>query len=130
MKSSAISTSYQISWIDYTLQYILGQKFLQYNMQNSKTLQWKLVQFSKPVRDFFNLILVFNEISPRYSNDKNKVLFSTVVNWGCFMNNLSTNILKWLLIKDKEYPFCKKTCFKKLSFLWNLVQSEEICKQQ
>ena len=38
---SAVATSYQVGWIDYALQNILGQKFRQNKMQNVKTLQWK-----------------------------------------------------------------------------------------
>ena len=38
---SEVTTSYQVDWIDYTLQDILGQKFWQYNTQNAKTLQRK-----------------------------------------------------------------------------------------
>ena len=36
---SAVATSYQVGWIDYALQNILGQKFRQNKMQNVKTLQ-------------------------------------------------------------------------------------------
>ena len=37
----AVATSYEVGWIDYTLQDILDQKFWQYNIQNAKALQWK-----------------------------------------------------------------------------------------
>ena len=33
---SAVTTSYQVGWVDYTLQDILGQKFRQYIIQNAK----------------------------------------------------------------------------------------------
>ena len=36
---SAVATSYQVGWIYYTLQDIIGQKFWQYKIQNVKTLQ-------------------------------------------------------------------------------------------
>ena len=39
LKRVQLQTSYQVGWIDYTLQDILGQKFGQYNIQNAKTLQ-------------------------------------------------------------------------------------------
>ena len=35
---SAVATSYQVDWIDYTLQNILGQKFWQYKIKNAKAL--------------------------------------------------------------------------------------------
>ena len=58
--------------------------------KNSLNLQ----EFSKPSTDFPNLVRVCEEISQRYGNHKNEVFFSTVVNWGHLMNNLSTNVLK------------------------------------
>ena len=39
-KSAGIP-SYQVGWIDYTLQNNLGQKFWQHKIQNARTLQWK-----------------------------------------------------------------------------------------
>ena len=83
-------------------------------------------EFSKPLRDFLNLILVCKKISPRYGNDKNKVFFPTVFNCGRLINNFSTNALKQLSINDKGYPSFKTTCYKKLSYSWTLVQSNEI----
>ena len=91
---------------------------------------WSLQEFSKPFRYFLDLVLVCKEISPWYGNDKNKVFFSTVINWGCLINNLSTNVLKQLSINGKGYPYFKNTYFKKLSSSWNLVQSEQILKQR
>ena len=41
VEKSAVETSYQVGWIDSTLQNILGQKFWQYNIQNAKTQPWK-----------------------------------------------------------------------------------------
>ena len=38
---SAVAASYQVGWIDYAPQDILGQKFWQYKIQNAKNLQWK-----------------------------------------------------------------------------------------
>ena len=38
-----------------------------------------------------NFVLACEDFSPRYGNDKKKVFFSTVVNWGRFMNNLVVN---------------------------------------
>ena len=35
----AVATSYEVGWIDYRLQDILGQKFWQYNIQNAKALE-------------------------------------------------------------------------------------------
>ena len=35
-------------------------------------------EFSKPLGDLLNFVLVCKEISPRYGNDKSKVFFSTV----------------------------------------------------
>ena len=49
---SAVATSYQVGWIDYTLQNILGQKFWQYKIQIAKTLQWKYKsEIHRPVLD-------------------------------------------------------------------------------
>ena len=62
-----------------------------------------------------DLILVCKEISLRYCNGKNKVFFTTFVNWGCLMNNLSTSVLKQLSINNKEYLFFKKTCPRNLA---------------
>ena len=62
---------------------------------------WSLQEFSKPLREFLKLLLVCKEISPRYGNDKNKVFFSTVINWGRLINNLSTIVLKLFCVISK-----------------------------
>ena len=49
---------------------------------------WSLQNVSIPIRDFLYLVIVGQEISPRYGNDKKKVFWLTVVNWGCLMSNL------------------------------------------
>ena len=46
------------------------------------------------------------------------------------MKNLSTNVLKQLSINGKGYPYFKKACFIKLSFLLNFVQTEQTLKQR
>ena len=38
---SAVTTSYQVGWVDYTLQDIFGQKFRQYKIQNAKNMKRK-----------------------------------------------------------------------------------------
>ena len=86
-----------------------------------------LQEIIKTSKDFFNLVFVCEEISPRYGNDKNKVFFSPVVNWERLMNKLSTNVLKQLSIRVPV--FLKNPCFKKLSSSWNFAQSEQILKQ-
>ena len=80
---------------------------------------WSLQEFSKPLRYFVNLVLVYNEISPTYGNDKNKVFFPTAVNWGRFMNNLSTNVLKQLSKMAKGTRFLKNL-FQKTKFFMKL----------
>ena len=80
---------------------------------------WSLQEFSKLLRDFLNFVLVCKGISIRYDNDKKKVFFSTVVNWGPFMNNLSKKVFKQLSINDKGYRFLKKL-FQKTKFFMKL----------
>ena len=49
---SAVTTSYQVGWIDYALRDILAQKFWQYKIKNAKTLQWKSKsEIHKPALD-------------------------------------------------------------------------------
>ena len=48
---SAVARSYQVGWIDYTLQNILDQKFWQWKMQNAKTLRESLADQSPKSTD-------------------------------------------------------------------------------
>ena len=59
------------------------------------------------LKDFVNLVLVFQEISPRYGSDRIKVLLSTVVICGRFMINLLMTILQHLLVNGKGLLFFK-----------------------
>ena len=43
---SAVATSYQVDWIDCTLQNMPGQKCWQYKIQNANPLQWKSKSWS------------------------------------------------------------------------------------
>ena len=87
---------------------------------------WSLQQFKMLLKGFLNLVLLCNEMSPRYGSDRIKDFCSTVVTWGRFMTNLLITILKHLSINDKGYPLFKNTCFKTLSSSSNFVQSEQI----
>ena len=66
------------------------------------------------------LVLFCKEVSPMYCNEEIKVFFSTVVIWWCFMNKLSTIVLKQLSVNDQVYPFLKNACYK------NYLRSEQI----
>ena len=49
---STVATSYQVVWIDYTLQDIFGKKFWQNNIRNAKSLQWKFnSEIHRPASD-------------------------------------------------------------------------------
>ena len=56
-----------------------------------------------------------------YGNDKNKVFFSTVIDWERLISNLSTNVLKQLSINDREYQLFKKYLFQKTEFFMKLI---------
>ena len=75
--------------------------------KTAESFLWLLQQLSIPLRDFFNLVFVCKEISPRYGNDKNKVLFSNAVSSERFMNNLSTNALNSYQWMTKATRFLK-----------------------